>query len=167
VGELDPEVAVRLRRVISILSRRFGAAARAVGLSPTQVSLLGAVARRGPTRVSDLAEFEGVNPTMVSRVIGKLAEAGLVRRQTHGQDARVVLVEATAAGVAIHEQVRRERTQALAANLDRLPDALRADLLAALPALELLATGWTSTDTADAEAPRSAAETGARSPRQP
>ena len=53
---------------------------------------------RGPIRMSDLAEFTGLNPTMLSRLIPKLEESGLIRRLFDDSDRRVCRVEATAKG---------------------------------------------------------------------
>lgn len=138
---IEDDVA-RLRRVVTRLSRRFNAVARNAGLSPAQASILGTVVRRGPRRVSNLAEAEGVNPTMVSRLVGKLDGDGLVRRGTDTDDRRAVLVEATAAGKELYARVVRERTGLLEANLAKLPQAQRDLLFAALPALEALTEDW-------------------------
>jgi DNA-binding MarR family transcriptional regulator len=66
---LDTESATRLRMVIGRLSRRLRATPSgiAAGLSPTRISLLLAIDRRGPIRLSVLGESEGLNPTMLSR----------------------------------------------------------------------------------------------------
>lgn len=138
---IEDEVA-RLRRVVTQLSRHFNAVARNSGLSPAQASILGTVVRRGPRRVSGLADAEGVNPTMVSRLVGKLDGDGLLRRGTDADDRRAVLVEATPAGEELYARVVRERTGLLEANLAKLPPPQRDLLFAALPALEALTADW-------------------------
>jgi hypothetical protein len=50
-------------------------------------------------------------------------------------------VEATPAGLALHERIRAQRSASLAAHLDELPDDDVRALRAALPALEALAEG--------------------------
>jgi len=114
------------------------AAYRGSGLTQTQLSTLGVIARLGPIRMSDLAEIEHVNPTMLSRVIAHLDEAGLVRRRTDAEDRRAALVEVTAAGRRTHDRLRAERGRLLAEGLGRLRPTDRAQLEAALPALEAL-----------------------------
>ena len=83
---LDAETPARLRAVVGKLSRRLNSLARGSGLTPSQLSALGVVARQGPLRLSELAEIESVNPTMLSRVVAALDEAGLVRRRTDPDD---------------------------------------------------------------------------------
>ncbi len=135
---LDADTATRLRASIGRLARKLNASAAGAGLTPTQMTVLGAVARRGPVRLADLAEGEGLNPTLLSRVVGKLDDAGLIRRLPDPQDRRAARVEVTADGRRLQEHIRAERTRALAAGLDRLPDDTAAAVLAALPALEAL-----------------------------
>lgn len=106
-------------------------------LTPTQASVLATVAREGPLRISELAEIEGVNPTMLSRIVGKLEDGGLLSRRPDPADGRAARVEVTPAGDDLHRRQRAERTALLTARLARMPDA--AALLAALPALESLA----------------------------
>jgi DNA-binding MarR family transcriptional regulator len=132
---------VRLRAVLGRLSRRLRptSAGIAAGLTPTRISILLTVVREGPVRISDLAEGEGVNPTMLSRVISDLTEAGLLERVSDERDRRAAWVEATRAGRALAERMRRERTDALMLALESLPDAERRQVESALPGLEALA----------------------------
>jgi DNA-binding MarR family transcriptional regulator len=138
---LDVETAVRLRTAIGRLSRRLRstAAARSAGLAPAAISLLLSVVRDGPMRLSELADAEGLNPTMLSRVIGGLVKDGLLRRSSDVGDRRAAWVEATAAGRKLAQRMRRERTDAVNAGLERLSDAERRRIEHALPALEALA----------------------------
>ncbi|NMH98289.1 MarR family transcriptional regulator [Pseudonocardia sp. K10HN5] len=124
-----------LARIARLLDRQ----ARGDALSPTQMSVLGTVARRGPMGVSELADIEGVNPTMLSRIVAKLEDAGLIGRQPDPGDRRAVRVEVTEAGAQLHRHLRAERTQLLTDRLADMPEGRSAELLAALPALEALA----------------------------
>ena len=76
----DTDTAARLRASVMRLHRRLRptAAGASAGLTPTRLSVLYTVVRLGPIRLSELAAEEGINPTMLSRVIGDLADAGLV-----------------------------------------------------------------------------------------
>jgi DNA-binding MarR family transcriptional regulator len=78
---------------------------------------------------------------MLSRIAGRLAEARLISREADTDDRRAARVEATAAGRALHDRIRAERSASLAAHLDELSDDDVQALLAALPALEALAEG--------------------------
>jgi DNA-binding MarR family transcriptional regulator len=139
--QLDTEQITRLRAVIGRLSRRLRptAAGIAAGLTPTRVSVLLHVVREGRLPLSELAETEGINPSMLSRVVADLAEAGLLERVSDERDRRAAWVKATAAGRRLAERMRRERTEALRTALDELSEDERAQLERALPALETLA----------------------------
>ena len=134
------EIAAQLRMVIGRLSRRLRstAAARDAGLTPTAISLLLTVVRVGPVRLSELAEGEGINPTMLSRVIAGMVQDGLLTRSSDEGDRRAAWVEATAAGRKLAERMRRERTSAVNRALETLSEADRRRIERALPALEAL-----------------------------
>lgn len=95
--------------------------------------------RSGPTRLSELAESEGVNPTMLSRSVGGMVEKGLIRRSSDEGDRRAAWVEATATGRRLAERMRRERTEAVNAALIGMSASERRRIEQALPALEALA----------------------------
>ena len=135
----DAESAARLRRVIVRLARTFNDSASAEGLSPTQASVLAVVGARGPIALAALAEFEGINPTMLSRIVGKLDGAGLIRRMPNPDDQRAALVEATERGRETSERVRAARTALVTKLLSGLPPETAAAVLSALPALEAMA----------------------------
>jgi DNA-binding MarR family transcriptional regulator len=138
-----PEVnaAPRLRTVIGRLSRRLRptAAGSAAGLTPTRTTVLLRIERDGPIRLSELIDSEGLNPTLLSRVIGHLLKAGLVERSSDAGDRRAAWVKSTAKGRRLAERIRKERTDALNLALAELPDSQRSRLESALPALEQLA----------------------------
>lgn len=115
------------------------ATARQAGLTPTKTAVLLSVVRDGPLRLAALAESEGINPTMLSRVVGSLVDAGLLERSCDSGDRRAAWVAATSNGRRLAEQMRRERTDALHAALAELPAGHRRSLEAGLPALEALA----------------------------
>jgi DNA-binding MarR family transcriptional regulator len=89
--------------------------------------------------MSELAREEGLNPTMLSRVVARLAERGLVTRTPHADDRRAVVVTTTDAGVRLREETVRARTDVLAHELDGLSAEEAATVEAALPVLEKLA----------------------------
>lgn len=153
------QAAARLRTVVGRLSRRLGSSGPGGGLTPSQLSVLGAVARHGPMRLSELADHEGVNPTMLSRIVGKLCDEGLILRRTDDRDRRAFHVEVTAAGREQHDRIVARRTETLAAGLDRLSASDRERLLGALPALELLVADLTAAHDARQSARQSARET--------
>jgi len=131
--------AARLRIAVARLSRRLRPTKAAGSLTSTEVDVLLAAERRGPIRLSDLASFAGLNPTMLSRLIPKLEEAGLVRRLADDADRRVCRVQATAKGRHLLDRIRSERNDALSKQLGELGPTEREAVLAALPVLEELA----------------------------
>jgi DNA-binding MarR family transcriptional regulator len=138
---IDTDAAARLRAVIGKLSRRLRPTetARGAGLTPTRLSVLQKVSWHGSIRLSELAEAEGINPTMLSRVTADLVEAGLLDRASDAGDRRAAWVKATAAGKRLNGRIRRERTDALKVALGGLSDAEMRKIEKALPALERLA----------------------------
>jgi DNA-binding MarR family transcriptional regulator len=137
---IDTDAAARLRSVIGRLSRRLRPTETAVaaGLTPTRLAVLQKVSWHGSIRLSELAEAEGINPTMLSRVTADLVEAGLVERSSDEGDRRAAWVKATAAGKRLNERIRRERTDALKLALGALTDADLKVIENAVPALEQL-----------------------------
>ncbi len=131
--------AARVRAAVGRLSRRLRLTHADGNLSPSQREVLSTVARRGPVRLSELAALEGINPTMLSRIVGKLILAGLVERSRDPDDGRVAHLGVTTAGLELHATIRDERTDALLWAMDQLDDGARQALEAALPALEALA----------------------------
>jgi DNA-binding MarR family transcriptional regulator len=136
-SEGDPSA--RLRAAIGKLSRSLRPTVAGYGLTPSQTAVLFAVVRLGRVGLSELAEAERLNPTMLSRVTAQLSEAGLIRRSLDREDRRSAFVAATAAGRRMRERIQRERTQALSAHVEALDGAQLKALVRALPVLEELA----------------------------
>lgn len=136
---IDATSASRLRRAVSRISRELNEPATDAGLTPTQASVLAVVAGRGPLRLQELAAVERINPTMLSRVIGKLDKARYLARAASPDDQRAVVVTATARGVRVNERIRAKRTAELSACVATLSDEHAASLAGAVEALEALA----------------------------
>ncbi len=138
---MDAENVTRLRRVIGRLARLLNAAPVSENLTPSQASVLGLVAHRGPIGMTELADIEGLNPTMLSRVVAKLVDDGLATRLPNPADQRAVQLEATDAGHDVHLRIIKSRTETVARILDGLSPDVTDALHDALPALEALAEG--------------------------
>jgi len=143
---MDAETVNRLRRVVGKLSRQLNSSATSEDLTPTQASVLGLIAGQGPLSIARLTELEGLNPTMLSRVISKLDDAGLVRRVPDPADLRTASVEVTPAGSRVHQRIRARRTAIVSECAERLPTKHAEMLARALPALEALADELQRTD---------------------
>jgi DNA-binding MarR family transcriptional regulator len=136
---VDSDELTRLRVALAKISREMTRQVPGGDMSPTQVAVLGTIVRIGPVGVGELADLEGLNPTMLSRMAGKLEAAGLVVRTPDPSDGRAVVVSATRAGRALHERLRKRRSALLAERLERIPEGQAEQLVKALPALEALA----------------------------
>src|ERR1700689_292892 len=126
--ELDPtqaESTARLRAGIGRLSRRPRPTVAGSGLTPSQISVLFTIVRLGPLRLSELAEIESLNPTMLSRITAQLCDSGLLRRSADPGDRRAAFVQTPPAGRRIRERIHRERTQALSAHVEDLEEHQR------------------------------------------
>jgi DNA-binding MarR family transcriptional regulator len=136
----DTETAQQLRAVLGRLSRslRPTDAGLAADLTPTRVAVLLTIVRDGPIRLAEVAESEGLNPTMLSRQIAKLAEDGLITRRPDQDDRRSAWLESTPAGSELADRIRDQRTHAVEVALEQLSPEDRRALESALPALEQL-----------------------------
>jgi DNA-binding MarR family transcriptional regulator len=135
----DADAADRLRAAIGKVARRLRTTVTGAGLTPSQTSVLFTVVRRGPLGLSDLAETEAMNPTMVSRITAQLCELGLIRREPRPEDRRAATVAATPAGRRLRRRVHVERARVLSEYVHELEATEREALLRAIPALEVLA----------------------------
>ncbi len=133
---VDTDMIDRLRTVLTRGQRQLRLTYTDDTLSPTQLEVLVMIVRRGPIRLSEVADLEGLNPTMLSRIVGKLEVAGLVTRNADTVDGRVIHLAATDDGRALHEIIRRQRSEALAYALDQLSATERRILAQAMPVLE-------------------------------
>lgn len=136
---MDTELVARLRAVIPRLARVLNDTSTGEDLTPTQYSVLALVRGRGPLGLTELTELEGLNPTMLSRIVKALDERGLIRRMPDPGDLRAARVAATPEGERVHDRVRAQRTKVLSECLHGLPPDTTAALLAAVPDLETLA----------------------------
>lgn len=128
--------AERLALVIGRLNRRMQAATG--GLSHGLLSAMAVIAKRGPLRLSDLAQLEGVSAPSMTRTVAELEARGYVMRNPDPIDGRAVLITAADAGTAAIIDARTTRAQLVAELLATLDAKDAAAISAALPALERL-----------------------------
>jgi DNA-binding MarR family transcriptional regulator len=136
---MDDEAAIRLRRAVMKLARELNRSSTGAGLTPSQASVLGLIVARGPISLSDLGELEGLNPTMLSRVVSRLQAMDLIERIPDPADLRSASVVSAAAGRKVDRQVKARRAVAVSRCLELMPAENVAALTDALPALEELA----------------------------
>ncbi len=137
---IDLELAARLRLAITRTARRLRQESGA-DLGPSQIAALATVARHGPLAPSELARIESIRRPTVTRIIGRLAEVGLVERTADPEDGRAALVSATPAGGALLDKLRRRKTAYLAQHLSDLGPEDAAALERAVELLERMLEG--------------------------
>jgi DNA-binding MarR family transcriptional regulator len=136
---MDDDGVTRLRRVISKLARQLNASSTGAGLTPTQASVLGLIVVRGPLSLGELGGLEGLNPTMLSRVVGKLQTMSLIDRIPDPADLRSASVAATEEGARVDQRVKAQRAAAVSQCMNLLTGRHESAITEALPALEELA----------------------------
>ena len=131
------EAAARLRTAIARLNRRLRQ--QTVGeLTLSQWSALVAIESAGRMRIGDLAAYEHVSAPTATRLVASLEMEGLLRREVDDGDRRSALVSLAEPGRQALHELRRKRTEALAARLAALSAADPDRLTEALPVLEQL-----------------------------
>jgi DNA-binding MarR family transcriptional regulator len=121
------------------VARQLNTSATDEGLTPTQASVLGLIVGNGPVGLPDLQRLEHLNPTMLSRVVGRLDELGLIDRSPDPDDLRSITVSVTAAGRKVHTRIKAQRADAVSQAATRLSASEQRSLIAALDALDHLA----------------------------
>jgi len=110
----------------------------AATLSGSQIELVRLVRREPGHTVNEVAEALGLAPNTVSTLVGRLTDAGLLRREPDPADRRVARLHVTAAARRRIEGWRDARAELAALALGRLDPADREVLRAAVPALSRL-----------------------------
>jgi DNA-binding MarR family transcriptional regulator len=131
------ELASQLRFAVLRLGRRLRQHAPE-DITPSQLSALSVIVRGERMTLSQLAEAERVQPPTVTRVVDSLERKDLATRVPSEHDRRVWFVEATPAGRALVETIRRRRDAYLARRLRTFSAEERALLERAAGLLERL-----------------------------
>ena len=120
----EREVADRLHSAAIHLLRRARRTDPLTGVSPAQLSAL-SVLMSGPKALGDLAAAEQVRPPTMSRLVSEMERAGVARKVTDREDARVIRVHATPKGLRALSRGRSMRIEAIERLLSELePDEL-------------------------------------------
>jgi DNA-binding MarR family transcriptional regulator len=130
------EIARTLPQRAALVTRLF--LRRAAGdLSRTEAGVLSTLSR-GPRRITELADLEGLAQPTVTLLVKRFEERGWVARERDAADGRAVLVVLTAAGEAALAQLRGHIAAALDELVADMPDADVDALLGASHALQTL-----------------------------
>lgn len=99
----------------AVRDRIYGVGARS--LEPGQMDALDLLVTSGSCRMGELAIALGVDPSTATRSVQRLVKAGLVEHVSHDGDARVVFVDITDSGRALHQEVSERRREVLSSVL--------------------------------------------------
>ncbi|MDX3850473.1 MarR family transcriptional regulator [Streptomyces sp. AK02-01A] len=138
-GATEPtQLAGRLRTAIQHLVPVLRDQSAQRDLTPSRRAAMATLAAHGPLRVSDLAARMGITVSTASRMVDLLDGSGWIERGPDPLDQRASLIRLNETGRALLDSLRREATRLLAERINRLTEAQRHSLGAALPALEAL-----------------------------
>jgi DNA-binding MarR family transcriptional regulator len=129
IAYVSSELLTRVSLLTRLLGSRLGGE-----LSRTEMSLLGTLSG-GPRRITELAELERLKQPTMTLLVQRLEQQGLVGRERHAGDGRVVLVSLTQAGTVALEEYRAKARAALSAYLAEIPDEQVEALAAATESL--------------------------------
>ncbi|UVY84456.1 MarR family transcriptional regulator [Brachybacterium sp. NBEC-018] len=107
---------------------RMAARTAQVGVSSVSWRVAATLQRRGPLRLSEIAERERVTRSTATAVIQRLEEEGLVERAPDPTDSRSWLVSLTPAGDEQLAAWRSQMAERVGPLLEQLPDADRETL---------------------------------------
>jgi DNA-binding MarR family transcriptional regulator len=134
---VEQSAVAALSQSIHRLSRRLRKHAQ-LQLTASQMSVLTTVEKHGVLRLGDLTRVEQVGKSTMTRLVGKLADAGYLERLVDPSDGRGFLVSLTEHGAAALRSAASHQHTYLGRQLDALDAADREVLLAAAPVLEKL-----------------------------
>ncbi|UNZ18717.1 MarR family transcriptional regulator [Streptomyces sp. 891-h] len=135
----DKDAVNALRAAVMRLSRRLKHQRVDESLSPTEMSVLGTLARCGSATPSELARKEHVQPPSMTRIVAMLEAKGLVRLDAHPEDRRQKVVTQTEQAESMLAAAREKRNAWLTELVQELDEDEWATLRAAAPVLEKLA----------------------------
>jgi DNA-binding MarR family transcriptional regulator len=138
VAEVDLEVVGRLRLVTSRLARRIRQWSVDESITPSRLSALSTIDRRGPIRLVDLADKERVTKATITRIVSNLEGIGYVKRSSNLGDRRCANVTTTDRGRLFLSKTQARTDAYLVRQFSGLSDEDRIALREAVDVLERL-----------------------------
>lgn len=135
-GRRLDEIAEALPQRAATLSRLF-LTRSSIGVSRIEAGVLNTLSVR-PCRITELAAREGVTQPAITLLVNRLEERGWVDRTADRTDRRVVLVELTACGRSVFDQLRAEYRALLHEDMATLADREVETLAGAVEILDRL-----------------------------
>lgn len=109
MGRSKRDVADRLHSAAIHLLRRLREVDSSSGIPPARLSALSVLVFRGPASIRELADIEMVRPPTMTEIVQGLEADALVSRSKNPQDARAVIIRATARGERLLQAARGRR----------------------------------------------------------
>ena len=131
------ELPTRLRLAIMRLARRLRQQAEP-DMTPSMLSAMANIEYRQPVTLGHLAEAERVTPPTMSKIVGRLVDAGLVTRTVDVDDRRIQRVSLSRDGAKLIARNRSRKNAYLARKLRRLEPEEVAKLEEAVGVIEKL-----------------------------
>lgn len=131
-SDASEEMLTASRALLGIVARSVAPALEVVSLPQFRILVL--LSAEGPTRVGQLAERIGANPSTFSRSVDRMVAGGWVARAENPESRREVLLELTDDGRWLVRSVTTRRRRAIDQVLEQMTAADRASLVAALNA---------------------------------
>jgi DNA-binding MarR family transcriptional regulator len=116
IADISSQLVTRAALLTRLLASRLDSE-----LSRTEVGLLRTLSG-GPRRITELAQLEQLKQPTMTVLVQRLEQQGLVSRERHADDGRVVVVSLTHAGSVALEEYRAQARAALSAFLAEMPD---------------------------------------------
>ena len=133
------DIGSALRLAVLRLSRRLRQESTGSGeVTPSQLSAMVALARRGEITLGELAAIEQIAPPSMTRIAARLEEKGFLERRADASDRRVARVALSTEGVELLRQSRERGDAFMSSRLDLLSEEEQDLLARAVPLLERL-----------------------------
>lgn len=107
-------------------------------MTPSMLSALASLERVGPSTLGELASLEHVQPPTMTRIVARLGDDGLVKREVDKRDRRVSYVRLSREGRQMLQRNRKRKNLYLAKRLQSLSDEEIVALEEAAEAIENL-----------------------------
>jgi DNA-binding MarR family transcriptional regulator len=132
----DVQLGLAVRGLVVATERFRARQARTVfGISPTEMTALGALYAEGPCTVSELGRALAMTPASATELADRLERGGLVVRSPHPTDRRKRLLHPTPAAIQAMDQVFEQLTGLMTGAADAARPTVLAFLAAAATAL--------------------------------
>lgn len=98
-------------------------------ITPAQFIILDFLAKRGESKMTDVAHFIGVTTAAMTGIVDRLVRDNYAVRVFDPKDRRIVKVRLTAKGIELVKRTRHQKRQMIIRIFNKIPEAERQDYL--------------------------------------